>query len=620
MRILLVDDDELLTEVISQHLIKQRYAVDIADTGQMALDFVSLFNYDLVVLDVILPDLDGRDICVKIRENKHQMPILMLTAQKTSEDTIKGLDAGADDYLIKPIQLAELMARVRALLRRPQPTASPLLQWGQLQLDPISCETKFLRQKVALTPKEYAILELFLRNTSRTHTLDAIIDNIWSLENPPSLYAVRTHIKSLRQKLKREGAAQDFIETVYGFGYRLNPIYQNDSPNRIEDLTPPEPAIPENATHHHAPELISAEVSALTRALWAKNQGEMQSRLQVLKAVAQAIQANALTAELKQQGTAIAHKLAGSLGCFGFPEGSTYAKKIELSLIEHPTLQSQELHNQVLPRKQSREINSLLKQLQASIDLSPKLDSFDQNPFKLLVYSLNFEFLRYLSEQSEAEACQTMLALTPKELLSQIKIHHPHVILLDLAEQQQTFEAIEALEAQSVDIPVMVVLHEGEWSDRLDFVHRGIRRIFEAPVTAQDIFEGANQVYQSTHTRAKLLIVDDDLVLLSLMEKSLSALGYQVLTLGNPLEFWPALARTNPDLLILDVEMPAINGFELCQMVRADPHWNKLPVLFLTTYEDPQKQNQAFSVGADDFIHKPIQIQHLAHRLQNRLR
>ena len=238
MRLLLVDDDELLTDVVAKHLIKQRYAVDVADTGQMAIEFVSLFDYDLIILDVVLPDQDGRDICKQLRRDHQQMPILMLTAQNTSEDTVKGLDAGADDYLVKPIDLAELMARVRALLRRNHPMSSPMLTWGALTLDPISCETQYAAKKLALTPKEYAILELFLRNHQRTHTLDGIIDNIWSLENPPSLYAVRTHIKSLRQKLKRQGAAPDFIETVYGFGYRLNPSYQT-GPQANPQISPP---------------------------------------------------------------------------------------------------------------------------------------------------------------------------------------------------------------------------------------------------------------------------------------------------------------------------------------------------------------------------------------------
>ena len=158
------------------------------------------------------------------------------------------------------------------------------------------------------------------------------------------------------------------------------------------------------------------------------------------------------------------------------------------------------------------------------------------------------------------------------------------------------------------------------WSDRLDLVHHGVRRIFQAPATASDVFEAAHQVYRSTHARAKLLIVDDDPALLTLMDRSLSSLGYEVTTLNEPRRFWSALKHNRPDLLLLDIEMPDINGIELCQMIRADPQWNKIPVLFLTAFEDEQTQHLAFEAGADDFIHKPIQMDHLVHRIQNRLR
>ena len=224
MRILLVEDDFNLAETLAEAITDQRYVVDVAADGESALDYLKALDYDLILLDVMLPDLNGIDLCQKLRSQGHQMPILMITALDTVSDKITGLDAGADDYIIKPVDLGELFARIRALLRRGSNATPPILEWGKLQFNPSTYEVLYNLKILHLTPKEYSILELLLRNGRRVLSRSVIIDSIWSLEAPPDEHTVKVHIRSLRQKLKAAGASVDFIETVHGLGYRLNKV------------------------------------------------------------------------------------------------------------------------------------------------------------------------------------------------------------------------------------------------------------------------------------------------------------------------------------------------------------------------------------------------------------
>ena len=221
MRILLVEDDVRLAETLAEALNDQLYAVDIAADGALAWDYAKTLDYDLLLLDVMLPEIDGITLCQQLLSQGYLMPILMLTARDTISDKITSLDAGADDYIIKPVDLGELFARIRALLRRCVITSTPILEWGGLKLNPSTYEVSYQDQNLNLTPKEYSILELLLRNGRRVLSRSLIIDNIWNLEDPPEEDTIKVHIRSLRQKLRAVGAPSNFIETVHGLGYRL---------------------------------------------------------------------------------------------------------------------------------------------------------------------------------------------------------------------------------------------------------------------------------------------------------------------------------------------------------------------------------------------------------------
>lgn len=227
MKILVVEDDPSVVNTLRHLLSSYHYAVDFAIDGEAGLEMAQAFDYELMLLDVLLPRLDGISLCQLLREQGMQMPILLLTGQGGTSQKAIALNAGADDYLVKPFETEELIARVQALLRRGGPKSKPLLTWGSLSMDPnrrmVSYGTHFLE----MTPKEYAILELFLRNSQKVLSMRGILDQVWRSVESPGEETVRVHIKDLRKKLNAVGAPKDFIKTIYRTGYQLNPLYSS---------------------------------------------------------------------------------------------------------------------------------------------------------------------------------------------------------------------------------------------------------------------------------------------------------------------------------------------------------------------------------------------------------
>ncbi|NEP58598.1 MAG: response regulator transcription factor [Symploca sp. SIO2G7] len=224
MRILLVEDDSRLAETLEEALTDQLYVVDRALEAESALEYIKVSDYDLLLLDVMLPELDGISFCQQLRSRGHYMPILIVTACDTVSDKISGLDAGADDYIVKPVDLGELFARIRALLRRGHSSLPPVLEWGSLRLDPSTYKVSYANTPIHLTPKEYCILELLLRHSNRLLSRREIIQHIWPTEETVEEDTVKVHLRSLRLKLKAAGAPDNLIETVHGMGYRLSNI------------------------------------------------------------------------------------------------------------------------------------------------------------------------------------------------------------------------------------------------------------------------------------------------------------------------------------------------------------------------------------------------------------
>ena len=224
MRILVVEDDLQIADLLTEALTNRQYTVDTAQDGAMGWDWLETLEYDLVLLDLTLPKLNGIELCQKLREHNISTPVLMLTARDTISDKIVGLDAGADAYIVKPFDLEELMAQIRALLRRGSATMKPKICWGSLCLNPSTYDVTYGEQPLTLTPKEYALLELLVTNGRRVLSRPGIIDRLWSLDESPTEEAVKTHIRTLRQKLRAAGTPDDLIETVHGLGYRMKQV------------------------------------------------------------------------------------------------------------------------------------------------------------------------------------------------------------------------------------------------------------------------------------------------------------------------------------------------------------------------------------------------------------
>ncbi|HEY9302336.1 MAG TPA: response regulator transcription factor, partial [Phormidium sp.] len=222
MKILLVEDDQFTRELLLAKLTTHRYIVELAADGQIGLELATLWNYDLIILDLQIPKLDGISVCRQLRSSGCTTPILILTAKDSNDDIVTGLDAGADDYVAKPFDPAQLLARIRALLRRGSVNVSvTVLSWGNLSLDPALAQVKYQQQIVTLRSKEYNLLELFLRYPQRIFSRNAIIDHLWKIDNCPTEHAVTNLIKDLRRQLKAAGMKEELIDTVYGLGYRV---------------------------------------------------------------------------------------------------------------------------------------------------------------------------------------------------------------------------------------------------------------------------------------------------------------------------------------------------------------------------------------------------------------
>ncbi|MEB3357930.1 MAG: response regulator [Synechococcales bacterium] len=620
MRILLVDDDEALMDGLAAELIRQQYAVDIATDGEMAWEFLQLFSYDLLVLDVELPKRNGIELCRMLRMEGHDMPILVLTARDNVSDRVKGLDAGADDYVIKPVNFQELTARIRALLRRDSHALPPILQWEQLCLDPNTREVTYGDRPLHLTPKEYALLELFLRHSSHVFTLDAIIDGLWAFDDPPSKDAVRTHMKGLRQKFKQAGAPKDLIETVYGVGYRLKPLENWTAPpaKAASPADLPPVTIPPTPAPAVAPEAQPQTAVAIAQT-WNRYLDVMSERIAVLEEAAAAIQeAGCLDQALQQSALSSAHKLAGSLGSFGYVEGSALARQIETCLQPPLSWSAQRIQafcDQVVALRQQ-------------IGRPVETIAFRGHP-RLLLITPDAQLAHQLTIAAYGSGLEMAIASTPDQIRSNTEQTipagdpPPDVILLTIDGQSDgaapVLNLLTELREKLPQTPILVLTERADLQKRLEVVRRGARMVIQQPILPNQVMKAIAQLLQATGRGSRILVVDDDDAFLAVLKTLLLPWGFQLTTLSNLEEFWQVLEATRPNLLMLDIDMPSISGLELCQVLRADPEWVQLPILFLTGHHETAMKHSAFSVGADDFITKPITINDLAERILNRL-
>ncbi|MGG6266000.1 response regulator [Leptolyngbya sp. AN03gr2] len=473
MRILLVEDDLQVSTVLASTLVNQSHVVDVAIDGQQGWELLQVCPYDLILLDVMLPKLDGISFCRKVRAYKQDILIMLLTARSEQADRVLGLDAGADDYMVKPFDPEELIARVRALQRRGISSA-PILTWGKLRLEPDRRRIAYADQTLNLRPKEYALLELFLRNPQRIFSRREILDRLWSLEDePPDESTIKAHIKGIRRALRTFGA-EHLIQTLYGQGYGLSP--------QVEEPTPK-----------------ADRTQAIVAEIWQQVKGLSFDRLSVLQSAVNVLKRGEFSEKLRSDAAQSSHRLAGALGMFGFSEGSQVALQLE-----------------------------------------------------------------HLFESGDLTDCQ---------------------------EIERTDELIQYLQ------------HYLKVQDQV--------RTVEPKFQAASVSERPIQ--------ARVLAIDDDESLIVLLQEVLRPLGVEIIPLHSPSQLWQALNEIQPDLVLLDVQMPEVNGLELCKAIRASEQWRWLPIIFLTVCQDFQTQSQVFEIGADDYLMKPVVPSVLATRIFNRI-
>jgi len=223
MRILVVEDEHKIAQALKEGLEQESYAVDLAYDGETGLNTALNDDYDLIILDVMLPKRSGLEVCQKLRESSNHTPILMLTAKNQNRDVVQGLNTGADDYLAKPFSFEVLLARIRALLRRPPDSLSEVLSSADLSLNTVTKEVKRAGQVITLSAKEYALLEYLLRNEHRVLSKNNIITHVWNFDADILPNTVEVFVAYLRAKIDKPFDSPPLIQTIRGFGYKLGP-------------------------------------------------------------------------------------------------------------------------------------------------------------------------------------------------------------------------------------------------------------------------------------------------------------------------------------------------------------------------------------------------------------
>jgi PAS domain S-box-containing protein len=315
MKILIIEDDLTVAKTLELILSGYNYAVDIAADGEAGRQMADAFEHDLIILDICLPKLDGITLCQQLRADGFQVPILLLTGQEGAHQKAIALNAGADDYVVKPFDTEELVARVQALLRRGNIAHQPILTWENLSVDPSTRKVAYNSHPLVLAPKEYAILELFLRSPEKAYGASAILEHAWNSVESPGEETVRVHIKALRQKLTAVGAPKDFIKTVHRVGYCLNPVYAKaHGPETSGPSSEPSDARPQDAE-----EPVEQDLQQMLAQLYAV-QSELGQKTQALEHAEQTIlrtqqQLHAIYTEFDQR---VAERIAELQSLYNF--------------------------------------------------------------------------------------------------------------------------------------------------------------------------------------------------------------------------------------------------------------------------------------------------------------
>ena len=444
------------------------------------------------------------------------------------------------------------------------------------------------------------------------------LDHIWPSGEFPQEDAVSTQIKGLRQKLKAVGMSINLIETVYGLGYRLkaapdfvpSPKISPEAMKTVE--TPSQTVSVASADKLQA----QAKVQAVLEQVWGKFQEVWKAQLIEFEQACALLSTGTLKPELLSSSLMGAHRLIGTLGSVGLPKGSEVARKIE-----------QLLRSDSLSKNEAGQLENLVEQLKQIIKNKPSTKATIPDvkiaSGRLLLVDDDVVLTEQIKREAQTWGFQVEVATNPTAARKLISSQPPDVVVLDLSftdTKENGLILLAEVAQRTPSIPVLVLTARNQLSERVEVARLGGNMFLEKPISPEEIIKVvAQELNRTQKPEAKILIVDDDRVLLIVLSNLLTPWGFQVITLADPQQFWQTLQTSAPDLLILDIEMPNFSGIELCQVVRRDPRWSELPVLFLSGHHDPDIVHQVFAVGADDYIQKPIVGPELIARILNRL-
>lgn len=639
MKILCVEDDEGLAVLLQQTLVKQHYQVELATDGLMGWNLAEIDTYDLILLDWMLPNFTGIEFCQRLRAERQPVlnpnrdtPVLLMTALDSITNKIMGLNAGADDYVVKPFDLKELLARIHALLRRNHSDRSPLLQWGKLCLNPNSCEVTYQNTFIGLAAKEYELLELFLRHPNQIFSLNRLLTALWSVEDMPSEGAVRTHIKSLRQKLKQAGS-DDPIDTIYKLGYRLRHQETEEPEKRISKV---EKFRADRSDRGEQSPLSS--IPSELREVWQEVRQIYCDRLSTIQQAVAALQSQTLTPEQQQSAVQEAHTLVGSLGSFGLDKASGLARQIQQIFKQTQPLGHPDVAK-LLPL-----IVALSQQLGNPVDDKPgAIDLFKPaSTSMLLIVDDDLSWAKEVAQEASSWGWQTRIVTTFGDAQHFLQAGTADAMLLSLDcfdSMRNRLKFLATVRGHYPSLTVVTLTAEASLERRIEAIRLGSRCFLKKTITpAHALAVVASMLHPPEPSSTRLLVLDNDATLLQYLSKLLESEGYQVTSVRQPEQFWQTLEQTRPDLLILEVDLypplsysgsaptysgsapsPSFDGIELCQAIRSDPDWHHLPIVFLSVPRDHETVQRCFAAGADDFIHKPVVTPDLLTHIQNRL-
>jgi DNA-binding response OmpR family regulator/HPt (histidine-containing phosphotransfer) domain-containing protein len=363
--------------------------------------------------------------------------------------------------------------------------------------------------------------------------------------------------------------------------------------------------------------------------IWHRFKERVSEQVGVLEQAVIALWHQELDQDLRHQARQEAHTLAGSLSTFGLPEGSRLARKIErLFQVEQPLSQAEmvNLREWVMALRQeierSRSVSSGESRSGSPDDPHSSVSAEADRPL-LLIVDRDRPLANQLVTEAVSWGFRAEVAANLTRARDKILLESPDIVLLDPAISPTVAESLSwltELSQQAPPMPVVILTEHNDLTERLEVARLGGRTFLQKATPPAQVLEAINQVlHRADRAKAGVMVVDDDPVLLAIVRSLLEPWGLKITTLANPQQFWETLEAAAPDLLILDIEMPQIGGIELCQIVRNDARWRGLPILFLTVHTDADTVNQVFSVGADDFVSKPIVGPELVTRIINRL-